>query len=55
MIYLASEVLTMDKEKYLRTELDIIHFHTEDVITTSGDPIEESNNEHGGGSMIDPT
>ena len=53
MNYLASEVLSMDKEKYLRTELDVIHFHTEDVITTS-DIVEESNSEHGGGSLIDP-
>ena len=51
--YLASEVLTMDKEKYMRTELDVIYFHTEDVITTS-DTVEESNSEHGGGSLIDP-
>ena len=25
----------MDREKYERTELEIIKFHTEDVITTS--------------------
>ena len=53
MNYLTSEVLTMDKGKYMRTELEIIHFHTEDVITTS-DIVEESNNEHGGGSLVDP-
>lgn len=52
--YLASEVLTMDKEKYMRTELDVIHFHTEDVITTSRDAVEESNSDSGGGSLIDP-
>ena len=44
----------MDKVKYLRTELEVIHFHTEDVITTSGDAVEESNNEQGGGSLINP-
>lgn len=27
----------MEKEKYERTDLDIIHFQTEDVITTSGE------------------
>ena len=26
----------MDKEKYERTELEVIKFQTEDVITTSG-------------------
>ena len=53
MNYSASEVLLMEKEKYFRTELDVIHFHTEDVITTS-DIVEEDNHEHGGGSMVDP-
>lgn len=43
----------MDKEKYMRTELDVIYFHTEDVITTS-DIVEKSNSEYGGGSLIDP-
>ncbi len=48
----------MDKEKYMRTELEVIHFHTEDVITTttsSGDAVEESNSDSGGGSLINPT
>ena len=27
----------MDREKYENTDLEIIKFHTEDVITTSGD------------------
>ncbi len=28
----------MEKELYQHTELEIIKFHTEDVITTSGNP-----------------
>ena len=44
----------MEKEKYFRTELDVIHFHTEDVITTS-DIVEEDNHEHGSGSRVDPS
>ena len=43
----------MEKEKYFRTELDILRFLAEDVITTS-DIVEEDNKEHGGGSMVDP-
>ena len=43
----------MEKEKYFRTELDILRFLAEDVITTS-DIVEEDNHEHGGGSMVDP-
>lgn len=54
MNYGASEVLLMDKDNYIRTELDIVHFHTADVIATSGDIIEESNSQSGGGKLIDP-
>ena len=32
----------MRKEKYERTELDIIKFETEDVIMTSGEPDDDS-------------
>ena len=36
----------MKKEKYERAELDVIKFQTEDVIMTSGDPIDEDSDEY---------
>lgn len=36
----------MKKEKYERTELDVIKFQTEDVILTSGDPFDEDSDEY---------
>ena len=54
MNYLASEVYTMEKEKYLRPEMDIVCLQAEDVIATSKDIVEESVPVQGGGSLIDP-
>lgn len=31
----------MNKEKYERSELEVIEFRTEDVLTTSGNPDDE--------------
>lgn len=36
----------MKKEKYERTELDVIKFQTEDVIMTSGDLYDEDSDEY---------
>ena len=36
----------MKKEKYERTELDVIEFLMEDVIMTSGDPMDEDSDEY---------
>lgn len=43
----------MNNELYIRTELNIIEFDTEDVIMTSS-LIEEDPGEHGGGVIGDP-
>ena len=44
----------MNKEPYIRTEMEVIKFETEDVITTSGDLIEEDPGQSGGGVLVDP-
>ena len=44
----------MNKEAYTRTEMEVIRFETEDVIMTSGDPIEEDPGQTGGGVLSDP-
>ena len=41
----------MKKESYIRTELELIEFSTEDVILTS---IESMPEENGGGVLVDP-
>ena len=44
----------MNKEPYTRTEMEVIRFETEDVIMTSGDPIEQDPGQTGGGVLNDP-
>lgn len=41
----------MKKESYIRTELELIKFSTEDMILTS---IESMPAEDGGGELVDP-
>lgn len=41
----------MKKEAYIRTELELIEFSTEDAILTS---IESMPDENGGGVLVDP-
>lgn len=43
----------MNKEQYVSTELEIITFQTDDVITTSG-LIEVDPKQSGGGELVDP-
>ena len=42
----------MHKEKYEHTELEIIKFHTEDVITTSANPEDKIHVDHGSGGSV---
>ena len=44
----------MNKEPYTRTEIELIQFEAEDVILTSGDPIEVDPGQTGGGVLVDP-
>ena len=43
----------MNKELYIRAEMEVIEFETEDVILAS-DPIESDPGQAGGGEINDP-